>query len=147
MTLCKQKCKKTLGPINLKSQNKACCRMLRMLQHHNSVSWVPLQEAAGGVGVGYVHPAWLEVPAASRSGCQSPGLWTSSPPAAERRWLQDYKVRPIHPFPPPQQQALLGPEAGLLSCPAVLPRAAFGQHHFLIALGSLWSRISQCVQS
>lgn len=44
-----------------------------------------------------------------------------SPPAAEERWLQDYKVRQRHiPFLPPPQQALLGPGsscAPLPGCP------------------------------
>lgn len=92
-----------------------------MLQHHSSVSWVPLQEATGGAGACYVQPACSEASAASRSGCWDPGLWTLSPPAAERRWLQDYKVRQRYiPFLPPEQQTCLGPRgscAPLPGCP------------------------------
>ena len=69
----------------------------------------------------YVPPAWSGASAASRSGCQDPGLWTPSPPAAERRRLQDYKVRQRHvPSLPPQQQTLLRPggsRAPLPGCP------------------------------
>jgi len=82
-----------------------------MLQHHSSVSWVPLQEAAGEAGVCYVQPA-------CRSVWQNPGLWTLRPPAAERRWLQDYKVRQRQiPLLPPQQQTLLGPRSSHVPFP------------------------------
>lgn len=72
-----------------------------MLQHHSSVSWVPLREAAGGAGACYVQLACSGASAASRSGCGDPGLWTSSPPAAEKKkvaaGLQGQAE--THPFP------------------------------------------------
>lgn len=74
MTFCKQKCKETLGPISFKSQNKACCWMHGRAGDaaDSLVTWVPLQEAAGGAGACYVPPAWSGASATSRSGCRDP---------------------------------------------------------------------------